>query len=316
LIESGTMPHQRTVSGTLAELPARALERGFAPPALLVVGEVVSRRQALEWFESRPLFGQRIVVTRPAAELERSALTLEDLGAEVLMAPTVTIGPIPDATALDRAIDGLDSFDWLAFTSGNGVRYFLDRLESRGLDLRALGHLKLAAIGPSTAQALAHVHLRADLMPEEYRSESLAAALRDYAPGKRILLARADRGRTVLEEELARVARVERVAVYRNADAEALPAAVLERISDGTVDWITITSSAIVERLYTLMPESARDRVGSAIRLASLSPVTTASAQRLGWPVAVEARAYTWHGLIEALASTVSSERDALRQGD
>lgn len=316
LIESGTLPHQRTVSATLADLPARVRERGLGPPALLVVGEVVSHRTTLEWFESRPLFGQRIVVTRPADELARSAATLEDLGAEVLTAPTVTIGAIPDATALDRAIDRLDSFDWLVFTSGNGVRYFLDRLESRGRDLRALGHLKLAGIGPSTAQALAHVHLRADLVPGEYRSESLAAALRDHAPGKRILLARADRGRTVLEDELARVAHVEKVAVYRNADAEALPTAVLERISEGTVDWITITSSAIVERLYALMPESARRHVGSTIRLASLSPVTTASAQRLGWPVAVEARTYTWHGLIEALVSSASSQHDRYRQGD
>jgi uroporphyrinogen III methyltransferase/synthase len=309
LIESGTLPHQRTVVATLADLPAKVLEAGLGPPALFVVGAVVTRRPALSWFERRPLFGQRVVITRPAHEAAESAAALEALGAEVLVAPTVTIGPPHDFAPLDRALDRLDAFDWLVFTSGNGVRFFLDRLQERGRDLRALGHLKLAAIGPATAESLARFRLRADLVPDEYRSESLAAALVEQAAGRRVLLARADRGRTVLKDELERVAQVEQVAVYTNADAPDLPQNVLERLAEGSVDWITLTSSAIAERLHALLPEPARPLIGRSIRLASISPVTSAAANRLGWPIAAEATEYNWHGLVQAVIARVAREQ-------
>ncbi|MGE5756339.1 MAG: uroporphyrinogen-III C-methyltransferase [Planctomycetaceae bacterium] len=308
LIASGTVARQRTVVATLADLPRKVAEAGLGPPALFVVGAVVAHRPALNWFEGRPLFGQRIVVTRPIDEADRSAAALEALGAEVLVAPTVEIRPLDDFGPLDRAIDRLDTFDWLVFTSGNGVRAFLDRLELRGRDLRALGHLKLAAIGPATAEALARSRLKADLVPESFRSEVLAQALIDRAAGRRVLLARADRGRTVLKDELRRVAEVEQVAAYRNADAEALPTPVAERLAEGTIDWITLTSSAIAERLHALMPEPARARIGSSIRLASLSPVTSATAARLGWPIAAEAHTYSWPGLIEAIVETTRGD--------
>ena len=228
-------------------------------------------------------------------------------GAEVLLAPTVQILPIEDFQPLDEAIGRLNSFDWLVFTSGNGVRHFLDRLDAIGLDLRALGSIELAAIGPSTAEALARYRLKADLVPESFRSEALAEALAGRVSGKRVLLARADRGRTILKDELERIAQVQQVAVYRNADAEALPPSVLERIEEGSVDWITLTSSAIAERLLSLLPESARRQIGRTIRLASLSPVTSSTIAKLGYPVAVEASSYTWDGLVEAI---VTSRKD------
>ena len=309
LIESGTLPHQRTVAATLADLSEKVDKAGLGPPALLVVGEVVARRPALRWFEERPLFGGRVVITRPLGECDRSASALEVLGAEVLVAPTVTIGPPSDPGPVDRAIDRLGEFDWLVFTSGNGVRYFLDRLHTRGRDLRALGHLKLAAIGPSTAEALARFRLRADLVPDEFRSEALAAALAGHTVGRRVLIARADRGRAILKDELQRVAEVEQVAAYRNADAESIPPDVVARIAEGTVDWIMLTSSAIAERLHALLPEPALRRIGTTTRLASISPVTTATAERLGWAVAAEARSYTWDGLIQALVDKVAADR-------
>ena len=311
LIEAGTLPRQRTITGTLADLPGQAVSAGIGPPALLVVGEVLHRRTALRWFEDRPLFGQRILVTRPDDPTARAADDLEALGAEVLVAPTVAIAPLDDLTDLDQAIDRLATFDWLVFTSGNGVRHFLDRLAARGRDLRALGHLKLAAIGPATAEALASVRLVADLVPDAFCSESLAAALAGRAAGQRILLARADRGRTVLKDELASIAHVEQVAVYRNADVEALPADVAARLVEGSVDWITLTSSAITGRLHALLPERARPLIGRSIRLASISPVTTSAAVRLGWQVAAEARSYTWDGLIQALVERVAADRAA-----
>jgi uroporphyrinogen III methyltransferase/synthase len=309
IVEAGTTAQQRTVVGTLANLPSEAVAAGIGPPALLVVGEVVARRKDLCWFEHRPLFGQRIVVTRPVGESDRSAAILEALGAEVLVAPTVEIGPPLDFEPVDQAIDRLDRFDWLVFTSSNGVRFFFDRLEARGRDLRAVGHLQFAAIGPGTAETLADYRLRADVIPESYRSESLAEILVEHARGKRILLARADRGRRLLQDELQKVANVEQVAVYRNTDADALPPSVMSRLIEGSVDWITLTSSAITERLHSLLPEDARRRIGTQVQLASLSPVTTGVAARLGWQVAAEASVYTWDGLVGAIVARVEADR-------
>jgi uroporphyrinogen III methyltransferase/synthase len=309
LIEAGTLPRQRTVSGTIADLAARVAEEGIGPPALLVVGEVVARRPALRWFEDLPLFGQRIVITRPIDEAERSAATLESLGAEVLIAPTVEIRPLESHEELDRAIGRLIEFDWLVFTSANGVQGFLERLDFLGRDSRALGHLKLATIGPATAEALRRYHLKADLVPRSFRSEDLAEALMPHVAGGRVLLARADRGRTVLKDELQDISHVEQVAVYRNTDADALPPTVVERIEQGSLDWITLTSSAITERLHSLLSEAGRDRVGREIRLASLSPVTSETARRLGWSVAAEAKVYTWAGLVDAIVEKVGADR-------
>jgi uroporphyrinogen III methyltransferase/synthase len=266
------------------------------------VGRGVDRRPALNWFEERPLFGRRIVITRPVGEADRSAAVLEALGAEVLVAPTVEIMPVAETGPLDAVIGRIEAFDWIVFTSGNGVRHFVDRLEAVGRDLRAFGRLKIATIGPATAEALAGYRLKADLVPTSYRSEALAEALVPEVAGRRVLLARADRGRDILREVLGTVAEVEQVAVYRNVDAEALPELVARRIDAGTVDWITLTSPAIAERLHGLVSTDGRGRIArGAIKLASLSPVTSAAVRRVGWEPAAEAREYTWAGLVEAI---------------
>ncbi|OJW22603.1 MAG: uroporphyrinogen-III C-methyltransferase [Planctomycetales bacterium 71-10] len=309
VVESGTTPSQRVVDGDLASIAERAREARVRPPALLVVGEVATHRERLAWSESRPLFGRRIVVTRPREEAARSAAALEAMGAEVLIAPTVEILPVEDFAPLDAAIDRLGGYDWLVFTSTNGVRMFLDRLLARGRDLRALGRAKLAAIGSTTAEALGRYHIRADLIPPSFRSESLAEELARVGAGSRILLARADRGRTILQDELRRVAEVDQVAVYRNADVASIPAEVSGRIEAGTVDWITLSSPAIAVRLHALLAPEARSRVGRDVKLATISPVTTAAANGLGWDVAVEAAVHTWDGLVEALAAHVAGAR-------
>jgi uroporphyrinogen III methyltransferase/synthase len=316
VVETGTLPAQRTHVATLEQMPRLGREKGVRPPALLIVGEVVGQRDQLAWYERLPLFGKRIVITRPEGEGPQSAAILEAMGAEVLLAPTVEIRPISDPGPLDAAIGRLEDFDWLVFTSANGVRFFLRRLEELGRDLRALGRVRLAAIGPTTAEALAGYHLRADLVPDSYRSEALAAALGDRAAGAQILLARADRGRTLLRDELGHMADVTQVPVYHNADAIDLPESVVERIAAGTVDWITVTSSAIARRLHALLPEPARRRIGGPVRLASLSPVTTQTAAELGWDVAVEARKYTWEGLVNSLVERIAAERNGLGQSD
>jgi uroporphyrinogen III methyltransferase/synthase len=304
LIHRGTMPGQRTVVGTLADLPEKVASASVGAPGLIVVGPVVSRRDALAWVEHAPLFGQRIVVTRPEDQASASSSDLEALGAEVLSAPMVEIGPAPDAPALDRAIEEVADgrFDWLVFTSSNGVTHFLDRLLADGSrDLRVLGRVKIAAIGPSTAETLAFYRLRADLVPTIHRSEDLAEAMRAVAAGGRVLLARADRGRDVLPRRLGEVAEVVEVACYTHEDAEAMPPGVSRALAAGEVDWITVTSPAIARRLHALMPDEARPRIGARTRLASLSPLTSATIRELGWVVGAEAPTATWASLVAAI---------------
>jgi uroporphyrinogen III methyltransferase / synthase len=308
-VRSGTLPRQQTVVGTLASLPELSRLAGIAPPALLIVGDVVARCPGLAWFEDLPLFGRRIVVTRPSEEADRSIDSIEALGGEALLAPMVRILPPETFEALDDDIGRLGSFDWLVFTSSNGVRSFLDRLDALGLDLRALGRVKVAAIGPSTAETLANYRLKADLIPGSHRSEGLVESLMPEVAGRRVLLARADRGRALLLEELGRIAYVEHVTAYRNVDADSIPLEVLGRIEGGSVDWVTLTSPAIAERFLGLLTDSAKTKIGREVRLASLSPITSAAIDRLGWPVAVEATVHTWDGLLDAIAAKVAAER-------
>jgi uroporphyrinogen III methyltransferase/synthase len=188
------------------------------------------------------------------------------------------------------------------------VRAFLGRILERGQDLRALGRIALATIGPATAEALAAFHLRTDVVPESYRSESLADSLQPRVTGRRVLLARADRGRTILQDRLRDVTeRVEQVAVYRNVDVAGLPPDLDFGSTAQEIDWITLTSPAIAERLHALAPAWLHDRIeASQTRLATISPVTSATVKKLGWPVGAEADTYTWQGLVIALVAAAS----------
>ncbi len=303
VVERGTWARQRSVAATLSSLPELVSTHRLHPPALLIVGSVVNLRPERSWFESLPLFGQRILVTRPAEDCRLASEQLETLGAEVLQAPTVEVQPLQDFQALDDILARIRSFDWLVFTSRHGVDAFLGRLMHLGHDARALGGLKLAAIGPGTADQLQRWHLRADLVPDRFLSEGLVEALSPLVLGKRVLLARANRGRTLLCDQLEAIAQVEQVAVYQNLDAAALPAGVVQAMEAGEIDWITLTSSAITERLFNLLPAHIREKVEREIKLVSISPVTTATAQKLGWTVAAEAQTYTWDGVVQAICA-------------
>ncbi len=225
------------------------------------------------------------------------AALLDDLGAGVLLQPAIEIGPPDDWAPVDRALDRLAEFDWLVFSSANGVRALLDRLLATR-DLRALAGVKLAAIGPGTADELARYHLRADLLPEEYRAEALAAALRQKTEAAvRLLLVRASRGREVLAEELSGAGcRVEQIVVYASRDVTQPKAESAELLKAGAIDWITVTSSAIARSLAAMFGEALR-----TCNLASISPVTTSTLRELGYEVAAEAREYTMPGLVEAI---------------
>lgn len=301
---------QRTTTATLSTIAAAVCADGLTAPAVTIIGPVVELRQQLAWLERRPLFGQRVLIARPRHQAADLIQQLADLGAVPLLLPTVEIGPPADWSPVDAAIAELKSYDWLVFTSVNGVQAFLGRLLERGGDVRALGHLQLAAIGPSTAEALRAYHLRADLVPTQFRSEQLAAELKAQVAGKRVLLARADRGREILRDELAAVAEVRQVAVYSQVDAVTADAGIVASLARGEVDCVLLTSSNIARALARLVDAEGVAHLRSGrTRVVSISPVTSAAVAELGWPVAAEAREYTIAGMLKALAEMVEEAR-------
>jgi len=275
-----------------------------------VVGEVVALRSKLGWFEQRPLFGRRVLVTRPRGQETGLVRKLEALGANVSSAPMVEIREIADWSPVDRVIADIANYNWLVFTSVNGVHAFLRRLRHVGRDLRALGGIMLAAIGPSTAQALREYHLQPDVVPSRYRSEGLAEALIERVRGQRVLLARADRGRELLRDELAAVAQVEQVAVYSQADVTEFDPGTLAELNEGRLDFITLTSSNIARALIKILGPEAREHVRSGrTGLVTISSVTSAAVIETGLPLVAEAKEETVEGLVAALFELAGRNR-------
>jgi uroporphyrinogen III methyltransferase/synthase len=303
-IHRGSTADQYTVQARLAELPAVVRLNGIQAPALIVVGDVVRLRDELAWFEARPLFGKRVLITRPRHQASELANRIEALGGRAVCLPAVTIGAPDDWSPVDRALEQLGDYQWLVFTSSNGVDAFIRRLRQTGRDLRALGGLRLAVIGPATAVALRAYHLEADVTPETFNSEGLAAGLLPLVAGERVLLARADRGVELLREELSAVARVDQVAVYSQRDApldRSEPS--LRMMSEGKIDFVTLTSSNIARALIGVLDESAREQVRRGrTALVCISPRTSAAVRELGLPVAAEASTFTTEGVLAALA--------------
>ena len=295
----GTRPDQQTLTGTLATLPAIVEEQGMKPPATIVVGEVVRLREKLNWYERLPLFGQRIVVTRASGQAGALSSRLEALGAGVIEMPAIEIQPAADYAPLDQAIGQLAAYDWLIFTSVNGVRFFMERLDRSRADLRSL-RARICAIGPATRAAIEALHLKVDLMGTEYVAESLLAAFESHRlEGARMLLPRAAVARDVIPVELARRgAQVDVVEAYRTVLPAGAAARAGEILGAGRKpDWIAFTSSSTVQNFVSVAPPGAL----AGVRVASIGPVTTRAARDLGIEPAVEARAFTIDGLVEAL---------------
>ncbi len=308
IVRRASLPQQQTIVTTLGELPRLARE-GLRPPAVMLVGPAIDQRAALDWFGSRPLAGRTLMVTRPARQIDELAESLEELGASVIEQPAIEIGPPADWGPLDAAIAELGSFAWVVFSSANGVRAFLDRLRATGRDLRSLGGVRLAAIGPATADALAEFCLDADLQPGEYRAEALADTLAPQARGQRVLLVRASRGREVLAETLAAAGvDVVQAVAYESRDVATPSADAAAALAAGRVDWITVTSSAIARSLVAMFGTE----LGRA-KLAAISPLTAGVLAEAGYPAAVVATEYTTAGLVAAiLAASGDSESGKL----
>lgn len=305
VVRWGTRPDQETLVGTLETLPGIIADLHLKPPATIIVGEVVNLRETLNWFEKLPLFGKTVVVTRPQDQSAALAAPLRSAGAGVICLPTIEIVPPKDFSALDRAITHLDSYHWLIFTSANGVRAFLERLDHSNADLRAL-RANLAAIGPATSAALERLHLKVDVTAPEFVAEGLLAALPADLSGQKILLARAAVARDVLPRELlARGATVDVVDAYRTIAPPQLAAAA-HAIFDAAPrsDWITFTSSSTVENLMSVI---TADQL-TGVRIASIGPVTSQTLRRHGLAVDVEASTYTAAGLAAAIRELVIIE--------
>lgn len=302
VISRGTTPLQRTVAAPLEQLPEAVRQAGLRPPSLIVIGECVDQREMIGWFEQRPLFGQRIGIPRPIAQAAAVVERATEFGVQPILMPTIEILPPEDWTVVDKTLARLDEFDWLVFTSVNGVEALVQRLWETGKDIRCLGHLKLAAIGTATAAALAEYQLRADLIPTEFRGEALAEALIPLTTGKRVLWPRASRGRDVLPNRLRDAGiEIEEIVVYRNLDVDAFQPEVLAALEEGEIDWIGLSSPSIARNFKRLLSPKALAHLGKSVRLASISPVTTAAAREVDLPIDAEADVFTWAGIFEAI---------------
>lgn len=298
-IQWGTYGRQRTVTGTLETLPAIAKEAGIGAPSLIVVGEVVSLRETLAWWDRRPLSGRRIVVTRARAQASDFAQALEALGAEVVQFPTIRIAPPEDEAPLLRAAATAGTFDWIVFTSVNGVERFWYALAQQRCDARALGGVRVCAIGPATAAELERRGVVPDVVPGEFVAEAAVQALAsaDELQGRRILLPRADIARAALPEQLRGLgAEVVEVDAYTTVQDGTDAERVRGLLARGEVDVVTFTASSTVRNFVDLVGA----QVGGA-KVASIGPITSGTARELGLPVDVEAAEYTIPGLVRAI---------------
>ena len=290
---------QQTIRCTLGTAPDVIAKQGLRPPALFIVGKAVDRAPELSWFTARPLFGTRVLVPGSAGTSEKLRDRFAALGADVVVQPAIRITDPSDWAPVDAVLGKLDQYDWLVFSSGNGVDYFFQRLFDQGGDARRLGGAKLATTGSATAERLAKYHLQVDLVPQQFVAESLAEALVDQAKGKRFLLARASRGRQVLAEELEGAgAHVDQIVVYDSVDVEEPNPETAAALAAGEIDWVTVTSSATARSLIRLYGDALQKT-----RLVSMSPVTSAALRELGYEPAAEASPHTTAGLIDAVLS-------------
>lgn len=304
LVREGTLSTQRTLTGTLSDIADLAKNQGFKPPSIIVVGEVVKLREKLHWIEKKPLFGKRIVVTRTRQQASELSGRLEALGAEVVEFATIRIEPPEDLTPLRQSVRNLEHYDWIIFTSANGVESFFRELHLQGFDSRRFGTLKVCAIGPATSFKLAERGIAADLMPEKFVAEAVLDAFSETEDlqGKRILLPRADIARDALPAGLEKLgAKVDQVEAYRTVIDDRLAGKVPEKLEKGEVDMVTFTSSSTVTNFCKLMGPSRLKQIKGLMYLASIGPITTETIRANGLSEDVAAEVHTIPGLVEVI---------------
>ena len=302
LIHWGTTPQQKTLEGTLTDITEKAKAVNFRNPAAIVVGDVNVLRRQLGWFDQKPLFGRRIIVTRARSQASVFAECLESYGAEIIQFPTIETEPIPDNAALDRAIAQLSTYNWVIFTSVNAVEYFYRYLRENGKDTRSLGDARICAVGQKTVAALDQIGIRADYVPSQYRGTVLAAELEDV-DGQKILLPRASIAADDLPNGLRdRGAIVDTIPIYETVKAGAEGREVLEAdLHNGRIDMVTFTSSSTVTNfleMFGLHPSAA---LLNQVHIAVIGPSTEATAKAHGLTVDIVAKQASVESLAEEI---------------
>lgn len=309
LIYRNTLPGQRTLVGTIGTLYEATSGELTPEPAILIVGKVVALREHLRWFDQRPLFGRRIVVTRSPEQAPELVDALEVLGAQALQAPTFRIAPPEDPEAVDRAAASVDEYDWVVFESASAVTRFLGALTRGPRDLRALGRVHLCAIGPSTADRLTSAGIRPDVVVPEAGPERIGDAITAFSSvsGQRVLVVRPDHMRGALIADLERLgASVTDLVAYRTAPASPdSPGAqeLYRRLLEGHIDAVTFTSPTALRRFAVLIGEEQAADLLNTTTVVTIGPVTAAAAAEMGVRAPIVARTYTVTGLVDALVA-------------
>jgi uroporphyrinogen III methyltransferase/synthase len=297
------MPHQEVLTGTLGDIVGLVRAAGLKPPAVLVVGQVVTLREQLDWRSQLPLAGMRVLVTRARQQASALSSRLVELGAAPLEYPTIEIRPIDDPAPFDAALADLGRFAWIVFTSTNGVEAFWQRLLAAGKDGRSLAGVRLCAIGPSTAAALRERSVLADWMPQEFVTDSVLDGFRAYdLRGSDVLLARADIAPPLLADGLREQgAKVTEVTAYRTVPSDESRDRLLGVLERRAIDVVTLTSSSTARNLVDGI--GGRLELLQGLTIASIGPVTSKTARDLGLTIDVEAEIHTIPGLVDALVS-------------
>ena len=315
LIRWGTTTRQEILTSTLANVSMLAKELKFAPPAILVVGKVVDLRDTLNWFDSKPLFGKGVVITRPERQADDLAQLLMKEGANPIHFPTIKIVPPPDWRDLDSAIKKLEDYDWLIFTSANGVSFFFERLYAKKKDIRDLKGIKICCIGPATAEQVENRGIRVDLVPDKFISEGILKSFYGInLKGKKILIARAFKARDVLPEGLKKLgAGVDVATAYVTVDSGKKKSDLSAMFKENHVDVITFTSSSTVDNFVKFM--GRKFVLPEGVKIACIGPVTEAAAKRAGLSVDIHQEEYTMEGLVGALIDYFEKKPAARKRG-
>lgn len=303
LIRWGTLPEQETLVSTLENVVKEAKENKLANPAIIIVGEVVSLREQLSWVEKKPFWGQRILVTRSRNQASAFSQKIKELGGEAIEFPTINILPPEDFIPLDSAINKIQEYDWIIFTSVNGIESFYNRLKLSGKDFRDLQKTKIWAVGPKTKEKLEEYGLLVGYVPGEYVAEAIIEKLKEEdIKGKKILLPRSDISRKILPNALESLgAIVDDIVAYRTVKADGSTNRVKEMLANKKITTITFTSSSTVKNFVSMFTKEELPGLLDGVKLASIGPITTSAANELGLKIDVEAIEYTIDGLINAI---------------
>jgi uroporphyrinogen III methyltransferase/synthase len=303
VIQWGTRTDQKVVTGTLKDIVAKTQEAKLGPPAIIVVGEVVRLRQKLNWYESKPLFGKRIVVTRSRDQASIFAEMLIDRGATTIEFPTIDVVPPASWDELDSAIDAVESYDWIIFTSANAVKFFMERLRGRGKDLRLLKGVNICTVGPKTAESLEQYGLKADMIPAEFKAEGVLAALGGVkVKGLRFLIPRAKVAREIIPDKLREQGAEVTVAVaYENVRPVADTDRIKKMFMENKVTAVTFTSSSTVHNFIEILGQKEYKALLAGVAVACIGPVTAKTAEDFGMKTDIMPKDYTIPAFVDAI---------------